>query len=87
MGRAPTKRDKEGAILIRLTAEEYNAAYDEIITKRHSSFQKHVRDTLLSPTNNRTMINILEAILKEVTLPEVLLTRATKILKDLKGTR
>jgi hypothetical protein len=87
MGRTPTKRSTEGAILIRLTAEEYNLAYDEIITKRHSSFQKHVRNALLAPNNNRMMINILETVLAEAKMSTSLTETVKKFLKELKGTR
>lgn len=87
MGRTPTKRTTEGAILIRLTAEEYNLAFDEIITKRHSTFQKHVRNALLAPTNNKMMINILETILSEAKMSVSLTEKVKKFLKELKGTR
>lgn len=87
MGRTPTKRDAEGAVLVRLTAEEYNQAYDEIITRRHSTFQEYLRNALLAPSNTRKMITMLENILKEVKLTETLSDRIKSFLKELKGIR
>lgn len=87
MGRTPKKRDTPGVIFIRLPAEEYNEAVEEIIVKRRSSFQDHVRNTLLAPTSNKRTIILLETILREVELKEGLENKITGLLRDLKGLR
>lgn len=87
MGRSPRKRNTPGVIFIRLPADEYNTAMDEIIVNRRSTFQDHVRNCLLAPTNSKRMIILLETIIREVDLNEGLATKITNLLKDLKGIR
>lgn len=87
MGRTPKKRDTPGVIFIRLPAEEYNAAIEEIIVTRRSSFQDHVRNTLLAPTNTKRMIILLETIQRELALEGTIKTKVNNLLRDLKGIR
>jgi hypothetical protein len=87
MGRTPRKRETPGVIFIRLPADEYNLAVEEIVVNRHSTFQEHVRNLLLSPTNNKRMVTLLETILREVPVKEGLETKIKNLLLDLKGLR